>query len=135
MKKRASYGRIKETTIGGFVMPRSYRHIKDYEKEILELRKQGKTKREICEKYGFSMKQLTNFITRHNTNQKKVAAGIALKKKGRPRKEGNELPPSIQQSSKLTQLQYEIARKDAKIKSLEMENELMRDFLSLTGRK
>ena len=35
-------------------MPRSYRHIKEYEKEILELRKQGKTKREICEKYGFS---------------------------------------------------------------------------------
>ena len=135
MKKRASYGRIKETTIGGFVMPRSYRHIKDYEKEILELRKQGKTKREICEKYGFSMKQLTNFITRHNTNQKKVAAGIALKKKGRPRKDGNELPPSIQQLSKLTQLQYEIARKDAKIKSLEMENELMRDFLSHTERK
>lgn len=135
MKKRASYGRIKETTIGGFVMPRSYQHIKDYEKEILELRKQGKTKREICEKYGFSMKQLTNFITRHNTNQKKVAAGIALKKKGRPRKDGNELPPSIQQLSKLTQLQYEIARKDAKIKSLEMENELMRDFLSLAERK
>jgi hypothetical protein len=135
MKKRASYGRIKETTIGGFVMPRSYRHIKDYEKEILELRKQGKPKREICEKYGFSMKQLTNFITRHNTNQKKVAAGIALKKKGRPRKDGNELPPSIQQLSKLTQLQYEIARKDAKIKSLEMENELMRDFLSHTERK
>ena len=135
MKKRASYGRIKETTIGGFVMPRSYQHIKDYEKEILELRKQGKTKREICEKYGFSMKQLTNFITRHNTNQKKVAAGIALKNKGRPRKDGNELPPSIQQLSKLTQLQYEIARKDAKIKSLEMENELMRDFLSLAERK
>ena len=35
-------------------MPRSYRHIKEYEKEILVLRKQGKTKREICEKYGFS---------------------------------------------------------------------------------
>ena len=35
-------------------MPRSYRHIKEYKKEILELRKQGKTKREIREKYGFS---------------------------------------------------------------------------------
>ena len=28
-----------------------------------------------------------------------------------------------------------LARKEAKIKSLEMENELMRDFLSLTERK
>ena len=130
MKKRDSYGRIKETTIGGFVMPRSYRHIKDYEKEILELRNQGKTKREICEKYGFSMKQLTNFITRHNTNQKKVAAGIALKKKGRPPKDDKYV-----QTDKINELKYIIARKEAKIKSLEMENELMRDFLSLTERK
>ena len=111
-------------------MPRSYRHIKDYEKEILELRKQGKTKREICEKYGFSMKQLTNFITRHNTNQKKVAAGIVLKKKGRPPKDDKYV-----QTDKINELKYIIARKEAKIKSLEMENELMRDFLSLTERK
>ncbi len=111
-------------------MPRSYRHIKDYEKEILELRKQGKTKREICEKYGFSMKQLTNFITRHNTNQKKVAAGIALKKKGRPPKDY-----VVREEDKIAELKYILARKEAKIKSLEMENELMRDFLSLTERK
>ena len=31
-------------------MPRNYRHIKDYEKEILELRKQGKTKLTPLEK-------------------------------------------------------------------------------------
>lgn len=34
-------------------MPRSYRHIQEYEREIMELKKQGKTKREISEKYGF----------------------------------------------------------------------------------
>ena len=28
-------------------MPRSYRHIKEYEREILELKAQGKTLREI----------------------------------------------------------------------------------------
>lgn len=33
-----SYGRIKETTIGGIFMLRSYGHIKEYEKEKLELR-------------------------------------------------------------------------------------------------
>ena len=33
--KKASYGRIKETTIGGVFMHREYRHIKQYEKEIL----------------------------------------------------------------------------------------------------
>ena len=39
------------------------------------------------------------------------------------------------QEDKVAQLRYIIDRKDARIKSLEMENELMRDFLSLTERK
>ena len=135
MKKRAPYGRIKGTTIGGKIMSRGYLHIKEYENEILELKSQGKTNREICEKFGFTMKQLKNFITRFNNDTKKIEAGVAIKKRGRPRKDGNKLPPSIQQLSKLTQLQYEVARKESKIKSLEMQVELMRDFLSLTERK
>ena len=116
-------------------MPRSYRHIQEYEKEINQLRKERLTRREICERLGLKEKQLEDYITRYNKKQRKIAEGIAIKKKGRPCKEGTDVPPSIQQLSKLTQLQYEIARKDAKIKSLEMENELMRDFLSLTERK
>ena len=116
-------------------MSRNYRHINEYEKEILEMRRQGKSRREICEKYGFSIKQLTDFVTRYNRKQKKLAAGISIKPKGRPRKDGTELPPSVQQLSKLTQLQYELAMKERHIKRLEMENELMRDFLSLTERK
>lgn len=111
-------------------MSRSYRHIQEYEKEIMELRKQGKTKREICEKYGFSMKQLTNFITRYNKKQKKLEAGIALRAKGRPAKNYE-----VTEEMKINELKYIIARKDSKIKRLEMENELMRDFLSLTERK
>ena len=35
-------------------MPRSYRHIKKYEKEMLELKAQGLTVREIGEKFGLS---------------------------------------------------------------------------------
>ena len=38
-------------------------------------------------------------------------------------------------NDKLAELKYILARKEAKIKTLEMENELMRDFLSLTERK
>lgn len=38
-------------------MPRSYRHIKDYEKEILELKENGLTHLEIGKKFGFT-KQL-----------------------------------------------------------------------------
>lgn len=58
-----------------------------------------------------------------------MAAGIALKKKGRPPKDY-----VVSEESKVAELKYIIARKDAKIKALQMENELMRDFLSLTGK-
>ena len=111
-------------------MSRGYRHIQDYEEEILELRSQGKTRREICEKFGFSKKQIEGFITRYNRRQEKIAAGIAIKKKGRPAKDS-----VVTEEDKLAELRYKLARKDAKIKQLEMENELMRDFLSLTERK
>ena len=49
--------------------------------------------------------------------------------------EWNNKDYQISEEDKAAQLRYIIARKDAKIKSLEMENELMRDFLSLTERK
>lgn len=111
-------------------MARSYRHIKEYESEILELKSQGKTNREICEKFGFKIKQLKNFINRYNRNQRKLEAGIALKHKGRPPKDY-----VVSEQDKVAELKYLLARKEAKIKSLEMENELMRDFLSLTERK
>jgi len=48
-------------------MSRGYRHIQEYEKEIMELRAQGKTGREIREKFGFSKKQYENFINRYNS--------------------------------------------------------------------
>ena len=111
-------------------MPRSYRHMKEYEKEILELRKQGKTNKEICEKFGFTIKQLKGFITRYNNHQKKLEAGIVIRKKGRPPKDY-----AVREEDKVSELRYILARKEAKIKSLEMENELMRDFLALTERK
>ena len=116
-------------------MPREYRHIKMYEKEILELKGQGLSQRQIAEKLGFPYESMHDFFKRYNRNQRKLAAGIVIKPKGRPKKDEKALPPSVQQLSKLTQLKYEIAGKDRYIKRLEMENELMRDFLSLTERK
>ena len=111
-------------------MPRSYRHIKEYEKEILQLKEQGLTKKEIGQKLGLSFEQIHNFISRHNEKQRRVSAGIALKKRGRPSKDY-----VVREEDKVAELKYIIARKEAKIKSLEMENELMRDFLSLIERK
>ena len=111
-------------------MPREYRHIQEYEREIIELYEKGLTLREIGEKFGFTYKQMREFKTRYNRKQKKLAAGIALKRKGRPPKDY-----VVSEQDKVAELKYILARKEAKIKSLEMENELMRDFLSLTERK
>jgi len=130
LKKRASYGRIKISTIGGIFMPRQYCQIGQYEEEILRLKSEGKTKAEIGAKLGFSKEQIHGFISRHNNKQRKIAAGMAIKKKGRPAKDS-----IVTEADKLADLRYKLARKDAKIKQLEMENELMRDFLSLTERK
>ena len=111
-------------------MPREYRHIEGYEKEIIRLLEEGKTLRQIGEMLGFSYKQMRDFKTRYNQKQRKIAAGIAIKKKGRPAKD-----TVVKEEDKLADLRYKLARKDARIKQLEMENELMRDFLSLTERK
>ena len=111
-------------------MKRSYRHIQQYEKDILELKSQGYTRRQIGEKLGLTEEQIHSFTTRNNRKQRKLAAGIALRKKGRPCKN-----PQITETDKVSELKYILARKEAKIRQLEMENELMRDFLSLTERK
>ena len=111
-------------------MPRSYQHINNYENEILELKSQGMTRREIGSKLGFTRIQIKNFIRRYNEKQRKIKAGIAIRTKGRPPKDYE-----ITEDMKINELKYIIARKDSKIKRLEMENELMRDFLSLTERK
>ena len=53
-----------------------------------------------------------------------------MRRKGRPPKDY-----IVNEQDKVAELKYILARKEAKIKALEMENELMRDFLSLTERK
>ena len=111
-------------------MPRESRHIQQYEKEILELKAEGLTVREIGKRFGMSYEQVHNFISRYNEKQRKIKAGIAIRRKGRPPKDF-----VVSDEDKIKELKYIITRKDDKIKSLEMENELMRDFLSLTERK
>ena len=91
-------------------MAKSYRNIQKYEEEILKLKNERLTQREIGEKLGFSKEQIKEFLKRRRKNQRKLEAGIALKKKGRP-------------------------LKDCVITEQDKVNELMRDFLSLTERK
>ena len=99
-------------------------------KKYLSKKRQGLTHREIGMKYGFTKEQVKDFVKRCNRKQRKIEAGIVIRKKGRPVKDS-----VVTEEMKSTELRYIIARKDAKIKQLEMENELMRDFLSLTERK
>ena len=65
-------------------MAREYRHIKQYEKEIMEMKAQGLTYREVGERLGFERKQIREFIHRKNRNERKSAAGIITRlKEGR----------------------------------------------------
>jgi len=92
-------------------MPRSYRHIKEYEKEILEMSEKGFTRQEIAERLGMSKEQIKGVIKRHNRSQRKLEAGIALKRKGRPPKDY-----VVSEQDKVAELKYILARKDAKIR-------------------
>ena len=106
-------------------MPREHRHIEQYAKEISELQKQGYNQRQIGERLGFRKEQIKEFVRRQREKGRKISAGIALKKKGRPANDS-----VVTEEDKLANLRYKLARKDARIKQLEMENELMRNFLS-----
>ena len=90
-------------------MPREYRHIEQYEKEIIELQKQGLSQRQIGEHLGFRKEQIKGFVRRQREKDRKIAAGVAIKKKGRPAKDS-----VVTEEDKLADLRYRLARKDAR---------------------
>ncbi|MDO5602382.1 MAG: imidazolonepropionase [Oscillospiraceae bacterium] len=100
---------------------RKYTKVEAMEAEIMEMRGAGKTRREIGEQLGSTLKQVETWITRDNRKQAKLAAGIIPRPKGRAR--GDAAPENVE-----AEQAYEINR-------LRMENKLLRDFLQLTGRK
>lgn len=90
------------------------------ESVIDEMLAQGKTHKEIERELGLQGKQpVHDFLKKRRRREKIAAAGILLRPKGRPPK-GYQNPE---------------AEKDYKIKRLQMENELLRDFLRLAGRR
>ena len=104
-----------------YAMPRKYVKIDVYGKEILELKREGKTNQEIAQKLGVDRKCIRNWVFRFNRQQRKLAAGIKLHPKGRPRKDAQPRDIVAEQA-------YEINR-------LKMENELLRDFMQSMERK
>ena len=101
---------------------RRYTHIQEILPEIKAMIANGKSHREIEEFFGLTGdRPVHNLLKRERRKEKKVAAGIVPRPKGRPRKDA---PPR----DVVAEQAYEINR-------LKMENKLLRDFLQLTGRK
>ena len=99
---------------------RKYTHIQTLLPEIKEMISEGKSHREIEQYFSLTGdRPIHNLLKRERRKEKQVQAGIAPRKKGRPTK-GYVKPEK---------------EKDYEIKRLKMENELLRDFLHLAGRK
>ena len=103
-------------------MPRKYEKVQELLPTIKARLEEGKTQREIAEEFGLKDKYVVHrLLTRERRKERKVAAGIPFRPKGRPRK--GSVPRDV-----IAEQAYEIQR-------LRMENELLRDFLSLTGKE
>lgn len=101
---------------------RNYTHVQELLPEIRAMIQAGKTQREVAEHFGFKDKGVVKrLLERERRKERKTAAGIPPRPKGRPRKDG--APRDI-----VAEQAYEIQR-------LRMENELLRDFLRSVGRE
>ena len=101
-------------------MARPYTHVQAVGKEMLEMKAEGKTNREIAEYFGFQDKYVVKrWVKRYNRRMREMEAGIMPRRRGRPPK---GYVPTEQE-------------KENEIRRLKMENELLRDFLRLAGRR
>ncbi len=101
---------------------RRYTHVQELLPEIQAMVAEGKSQREIAEHYGFKDKMVVKrLLGRERRKERKIEAGIVVHPKGRPRKDAT--PRDL------------VAEQRYEIKRLKMENQLLRDFLRLAGRK
>ena len=116
-----------KTTTGGIFMP-CKKGTKQMPQavidEILGEYKRGTTTKELANKYGKPFWTIKNMIRREREKGIRIVAGISLNRKGRPPKDCIDTD-----EDKISDLRYKISRKDYQIKQLEMQNELLRDFL------
>jgi len=78
-------------------MQRKYKHIQQYEQEMLELKAKGVTLREIGKRFRLTREQTCAFFKRYNRKQRELADGSPLKRRGQSNKNFDELSPSIGQ--------------------------------------
>ena len=94
-------------------MPRKYEKVQELLPIVKELVNDGLTQREIAEKLGFESKKVVDNLLYREKNKKTACI---------PKVRGRKPAKTLQE------YKYENKR-------LKMENELLRDFLSLTERK
>ena len=94
------------------------------------MREAGKTRQEIADELGLTKEQIKNWVSRYNKKLKKQAEGIPTLPTGRPRKDYE-----LTDENRVDYYKRQLRLSESENKRLKMENELMRDFLSLTGRK
>ena len=103
-------------------MARKYEKVQALLPAINGMLEAGYTQREVAEHFGLGSKTVVKqLLHREREREAKIAAGIEPRPKGRPRKDAAPRDVVAEQA-------YEIRR-------LKMENELLRDFLSLTGKE
>ena len=88
-------------------------------KDLLQMKEDGRTNREIADHFRLSLKQIKNVLNRYRRNERKREAGIPHIPKGRPR----------------TRFQTQEEKILIENKQLKMENELLRNFLHVIGRR
>jgi len=99
---------------------RGYTRIMLIESEIDAMLAEGRSHKEIEVYFGLQGdRPVHNFLKRCRRKERKLAAGIPIRPKGRARKGDTKTE----------------AEKDYEIKRLKMENTLLRDFLQLAGRR
>ena len=108
----------------------SKQKMKDNEQIIIQLREAGKSQQEIADALGLTKAQIKNWVNRYNRRQEKQAVGIPTLPTGRPRK---DYP--LTEDNKVEYYKRQLRLAKSENNRLKMENELMRDFLSLTGKE
>lgn len=101
-------------------MARKYVKMEQITDEVFRRKAAGETNREIGQDYGLTRKQIEQLVARQNRKRRRIIEeGYIPRPKGRPR----SLPMS----------EEELRQK--RVKDLEMQVELLRNFLSEVGRR
>lgn len=99
-------------------MTREYAHVKELLPGVMAMREEGCTYRQIANRYGVTKEQIEELCRRERRKQRKIERGYIPRPKGRPRK----TPETEEQL------------RNNRIVELEMQVELLRNFLSEAGR-